>query len=140
MCKTWGFQTNINENKLCNIAAMVHTGPFPRSGSSWYYGDIYFRTVLKKKKKQRLNLLSNHIISHKYYMLQTKLYLDLKFSSMLDIYLRHCFKIVFEIFHVMGRWPLFSNKLLILILILILIQLTCRTCYNTGLDKQIFSA
>ena len=27
---------------------------------------------------------------------------------MLDIYLRHCFKIVFEIFHVMGRWPLFQ--------------------------------
>ena len=24
------------------------------------------------------------------------------------IYLRHCFKIVFEIFHVMGRWPLFQ--------------------------------
>ena len=41
-------------------------------------------------------------------MLQTKLYLELKFSSMLDIYLRHCFKIVFEIFHVMGRWPLFQ--------------------------------
>ena len=70
-----------------------------------------------KRKKQRLNLLSNHIISHKYYMLQTKLYLELKFSSMLDIYLRHCFKIVFEIFHVMGRWPLFSNKLLIYIYI-----------------------
>ena len=108
MYKTWGFQTNINENKLCNIVAMVHTGHFPRSGSSWYYGDIYFRTVLKKKKKQRFNLFSNHIISHKYYMLQTKLYLELKFSSMLDIYLRHCFKIVFEIFHVMGRWPLFQ--------------------------------
>ena len=41
-------------------------------------------------------------------MIQTKLYLELKFSSMLDIYLRHCFKIVFEIFHVMGRWPLFQ--------------------------------
>ena len=47
-------------------------------------------------------------------MLQTKLYLELKFSSMLDIYLRHCFKIVFEILHVMGRWPLFQiNYILI---------------------------
>ena len=117
MYKTWGFQTNINDNKLCNIVAMVHTGPFPRIGSSWYYGDIYFQTVLKKKK-QRLNLFSNHIISNKYYMLQTKLYLELKFSSMLDIYLRHCFKIVFEILHIMGRWPFFQiNYIDILILI-----------------------
>ena len=121
MYKTWGFQTNINENKLCNTVAMVHNGPFSRSGTSWYYGDIYFRTVLKRKKKQRLNLFSNHIISHKYNMLQTILYLELKFSSMLDIYLRHCFKIVFEIFHVMGRWPLFQINYIILILYIILI-------------------
>ena len=56
-------------------------------------------------------------------MLQTKLYLELKFSSMLDIYLRHCFKIVFEIFHVMGQWPLFQINYILYIDILILIVL-----------------
>ena len=50
-------------------------------------------------------------------MLQTKLDLELECSSMLDIYLRHCFKTVFEIFHVMGRKPLFQNKLYWFILI-----------------------
>ena len=45
-------------------------------------------------------------------MLQTELVLELKCSSMFDIYLRHCFKIVFEIFHVMGRRPLFQNELI----------------------------
>ena len=27
-------------------------------------------------------------------------------------YLGHCFKIVFELFHVMGRRPLFQNKII----------------------------
>ena len=44
------------------------------------------------------------------------LLLELECSSILDIYLRHCFKIVFEIFHVIGRRPLFQiNYILILI-------------------------
>ena len=91
---------------------MVHTGPFPRCGSSRCYGDIYFRTVLKKvEKKTEIESLFESHYSHKYYMLQTKFDLELECSLMLDIYLRHCFKIVFEIFHVMGRRPLFQNKL-----------------------------
>ena len=52
--------------------------PSPGRGSSWCYGDIYFRTMSKKtkknnKKKTEIESFPNHIISHKYYMLQTKL-------------------------------------------------------------------
>ena len=86
---------------------MVHTGPFPRVRFQLVLWRHIFSDCVKKEKTE-IESFSNHIISHKYYMLQTKLNLELECSSMLDIYLRHCFKIVFEIFHVMGRRPLFQ--------------------------------
>ena len=114
MYKACGIQTYINQNKLFYIVAMVHTGPFPRLRSQLVLWRHIFSDCVKNKRK--LNLFSNHIISNKYYMLQTKLDLELKCSSILDIYLRHCFKIVFEIFHVIGWRPLFQiNYILILI-------------------------
>ena len=66
----------------------------------------FFRNNLGPSCLQRLS--EEIIISYKYYMLQSKLDLELECSLMLDIYLRLCFEIVFEIFHVMGRRPLFQ--------------------------------
>ena len=70
---------------------------------------------------------------------QTKLYLELKFSSMLGIFLRHCFKIVFEIFHVMGRWPLFQINYIDWLDTCLLSQghlSFCLTCIFTNINEN----
>ena len=76
-------------------------GPSPGRSSIWFNGDIYFRTMLKKLKAE-IVFFPNHILGHKYYMLQKNSVFKLDCSSMLDIYLRHCLKIAFELFHVNG--------------------------------------
>ena len=82
---------------------MVRTGPFPQARFQLVLWQHIFLDLVKKKFKTEIDSFSNHIISHKYYMLQTKLDLELDCSSMFDIYLRQCFKIVFELFPNMGR-------------------------------------
>ena len=99
MYKTLGFQTNKNRINY-RILLQWYTldpslGAVPVGTMATYNGDYIF--------------FASHYV-YKSYKKNSDLELD--YSSMLDIYLRDCFKIVFELFHVMGQMPLFHNKII----------------------------
>ena len=53
--RTWGFQiskNNINNVIFLQLLIGSTRDPSPRRGSSWYYGGIYFVTMLKRLKAE----------------------------------------------------------------------------------------